>query len=60
MLRQRQLPKALGPLAVKSVTAVKAVQLLYDLFKLSLLWLAVTAVKAFQLLDDLPVELRIV
>ena len=50
---QRQLPKALGPLAVKAVTAVKALQLLHDLYKLSQLRLAVTAVKAFQLLQDI-------
>ena len=36
----------LGSLAVKTVTAVKALQLLDDLYKLSKLRLAVTAVKA--------------
>ena len=50
---QRQLPKALGPLPVKAVTAVKALQLLHDIYKLSQLRLAVIAVKAVQLLQDL-------
>ena len=44
---------ALDPLAIKTVTAVKALQLLDDLYKLSQLRLAVTAVKAVQLLEDL-------
>ena len=50
---QRQLPKALSHLAVKAVIAVKALQLLHDLYKLSQLRLAVTAVKSVQLLEDL-------
>ena len=32
---QRQLPKAFGPLTVKAITAIKALQLLHDLYKLS-------------------------
>ena len=43
---QRQLPKALGPLAVTTVTAVKALQLLHDLYKLSQPRSAVIAIKA--------------
>ena len=50
---QRQLPKALSHLAVKAVIAVKALQLLNDLYKLSQLRLAVTAIKAVQMLKDL-------
>ena len=50
---QRQLPKALSHLAIKAVIAVKALQLLHNLYKLSQLRLAVTAVKAVQLLQDL-------
>ena len=50
---QRQLPKALGPLALKAVTVVKALELLHHLYKLSQLRLAVTAVKAVQLLHNL-------
>ena len=50
---QRQLPKALGLLAVKAVTSVIPLQLLYDLYKLTQLRLAITAEKAIQLLEDL-------
>ena len=42
-----------SPLAVKAVTAIKALQLVNDLYKLSQLMLAVTAVKSVQLLEDL-------
>ena len=42
-----------GPLTTKAVTAVKALQLLDDLYKLSQLRLAFTAIKAVQLFEDL-------
>ena len=44
---------ALCSLAIKVVTAVKALQLLDDLYKLSQLRLAVTAGKAVQELEEL-------
>ena len=43
----------LGPLTIKAATALKALQLMDDLYKLSQLSLAVTAFKAVQLLEDL-------
>ena len=47
---QRKLPKALDPLAIKAVTAIKSQ---HDLYKQSQLRLAVAAIKAVLLFEDL-------